>query len=295
MSYQLELRHFKYFQAVAEELSFRKAADRLFISQPGLSRQIKQMEEILNAQLLERTKRSVKLTPAGQYLKNEIEYVFNHLKTVKRKVELLDSGEVGEIRIGFVGSAIHHVLPELMLKLNDRFPDIHTNLKELPNQAQVDAVINDKLDMGFVRMSGSISGLEFRPVHEDTFSLILPANHEIDPHTFVNMNQVKKEKFILFSSDYSPQYFDKIMSICEDQGFTPQVSHKSVHAFTIFKLVESGLGIAIVPTSLVVGYQLGIKAIELSMIPQRTILSAIWKSDNRNRAVQNAIEVLFKD
>lgn len=293
MGYQLELRHFKYFQAVAEELSFIKAADRLFIAQPGLSRQIKQMEEILNAQLLERTKRSVKLTPAGAYLKGEIDFVFNHLETVKRQVELLNMGESGEIRIGFLGSAIHKVLPDLIVKLNERFPDIHTNLDELPNLTQIKYIEKDRLDIGFVRVSNVPSGITMRPVHEDTFSIVLPSNHKLDQSNFNNMSQVEAEKFILFSSDYSPQYFDKIMSICQDHGFEPQISHKSVHAFTIFKLVESGLGIAIVPTSLVDGYELNIKAIELASIPQRTVLSAIWKTDNRNKTVQKAIEFLF--
>ncbi len=294
MSYQLELRHFKYFQAVAEELSFRKAADRLFIAQPGLSRQISQMEEILKARLFERTKRNVQLTPAGAYLKNEVDFILNHLEAAKRQVELMDKGESGEIRIGFVGSAIHHVLPDLMLKLNQKFPDIHTTLQELPNQAQIDAVEKDKLDIGFVRVSNVSTELMMVPVHEDTFSVVLPAGHPLDSVNFTDIGQLRDEKFILFSSDYSPQYYDKIISICQDQGFLPLISHKSVHAFSIFKLVESGLGVAIVPTSLVDGYQLGIKSIEMKNIPQRTMLSAIWKPKNRNHTVQNAIRFLFE-
>ncbi|MFT6868208.1 MAG: DNA-binding transcriptional LysR family regulator [Cyclobacteriaceae bacterium] len=293
MSYQLELRHFKYFKAVAEELSFRKAADKLFIAQPGLSRQIIQMEEILNAKLFERTKRNVQLTPAGTYLKGEVDFILNHLETTTRQVALLNKGESGEIRIGFVGSAIHQVLPKFMMQLSQKFPDIHTTLQELPNNEQIEAIEKDKLDIGFVRVSNVSADLTMVPVHEDTFSVVLPANHPISETNFNHLGQLSDEKFILFSSDYSPQYYDKIISICQDQGFQPQISHKSVHAFTIFKLVESGLGIAIVPTSLVEGYQLGIRSIELKSIPQRTVLSAIWKPKNRNHTVQNAIRFLF--
>ena len=108
------------------------------------------------------------------------------------------------------------------------------------------------------------------------------------------MKQLEGESFILFSSDYSPLYYDKIMSIFKDQGFVPHVSHKSVHALTIFKLVESGLGIAVIPTTLSQGFDLRLKFIEMKKIPQRTTLSAIWNSENKNPIIKNALELLFK-
>ena len=101
------------------------------------------------------------------------------------------------------------------------------------------------------------------------------------------------EDFILFSKEYSPHYFDTVMSICEDAGFTPKVSHKSVHAQTVFKLVENNLGIAIVPTSLQHGFHMKIKFMELKNIPQRAMLSVIWKEDNRNPALKHCIDLLL--
>jgi len=153
MGYQLELRHFKYFMAVAEELHYRKAAEKLFISQPGLSRQIKQMEEILDAQLLIRSKKKVSLTAAGEYLKGELEFILNHLDLTQKQLRLINEGSSGELRIGFLGSAMQKVVPKLLVQLRDAYPNIKTSLDELSNHAQVDDVLKDKLDLGFVRLA----------------------------------------------------------------------------------------------------------------------------------------------
>jgi len=295
MGYQLELRHFNYFMAVAEELHFRKAAEKLFISQPGLSRQIKQMEEILEAPLFIRTKKKVALTPAGVYLKGELAFLLNHLALTRKQLKLINEGSSGGLRIGFLGSAMQTVVPELLVRLRDKFPEINTNLEELSNHAQVDAVVKDKLDVGFVRLARVPNGVHIRPVLEDTFSVVLPKNHELSQGSFRSMKQLKEERFILFSQDYSPLYFDKVMSICEDAGFAPKVSHKSVHAQTIFKLVENKLGIAIIPTALQYGFQMDVKFIELKKIKQKAILSVIWKADNRNPVLKHCMNLLLEE
>ncbi|MEM7483860.1 MAG: LysR family transcriptional regulator [Bacteroidota bacterium] len=294
MIYQIELRHFIYFLAVAEELHYRKAAEKLFISQPGLSTQIKQMEGILETQLFIRDKKKVRLTPAGEFLKSEVEFILNHLEQTKKQLKLIGEGHQGEIRIGFLGSAMQQVVPNLLLDLKKEFPSIHTSLEELSNRAQLSAILRDKLDLGFVRLSRVPKGLKLKPVFEDTFSLVLPSNHPVDSNTFDGIHQFSKEDFILFSQDYSPLYYDTVMSICEDGGFTPNVSHKSVHAQTIFKLVENKLGIAIVPTALQYGFQMKVKFIELQRIKQRAVLSMVWKEDNRNPALRNCMELLLK-
>jgi DNA-binding transcriptional LysR family regulator len=293
MGYQLELRHFNYFLAVAEELHFRQAAEKLFISQPGLSRQIKQMEEILGTSLFVRNKRKVSLTPAGEYLKSELEFILNHLEVTKKQLKSIGDGNLGEIRIGFLGSAMQNVIPDLLIKLKNKYAGIKANLEELSNNAQVNAVLRDKLDVGFVRLARVPNGIELRPVFEDTFSIVLPKDHKLNSTSFKGMHQLAEESFILFSQDYSPLYYDTVMSICEDKGFTPKISHKSVHAQTIFKLVENNLGIAIVPTSLQYGFQMDVKFIELKKISQRAVLSVIWKADNRNPALQHCIDLLL--
>lgn len=293
MGYQIELRHLKYFQILAEELKFGRAAAKLFISQPGLSRQIKQMEEIYGVSLFARSKRKVELTQAGIYLKEEVDFIFNHMDTIRQHLENIGSGRETELRIGFLGSAAQNVVPELVLKLNEAYPGIQTTLNEMSNQLQLQLVEKDKLDLGFVRLQSVPDGIARHKIFEDTFSLVLPESHRIGADNFEEVRQLADEKFIFFSSDDSPFYYDLIMSICENAGFRPKVYHKSVHAATIFKLVEQGLGVAIVPSALQLGYQMKIKFVELTAIPQRTELSVIWKESNRNPALKNVIDLLL--
>eukprot|EP01133_Synstelium_polycarpum_P011810 gene11810-13771_t len=293
MGYQIELRHLKYFQVLAQELKFRRAAELLFISQPGLSRQIRQMEEIFKVSLFDRSKKKVELTAAGVYLKKEVDFMFNHLDNIKEQLDNISQGKETELRVAFLGSAAQKVIPELVFRLNKEYPGIRTILEEMPNKMQIDLLERDKLDLGFVRVQRFPEGVSKQLVHQDSFSVVLPKEHPISPLNFTSVRELSQEAFIFFSSEDSPFYHDLIMSICEDHGFRPKVFHKSVNALTIFKLVEEGLGVAIVPTSLQYGYNLNVKFIELKNIPQTTELYAIWKESNRNPALKNVIELLL--
>ena len=294
MGYQIEFRHLKYFQVLAQELKFRKAAELLFISQPGLSRQIKQMEEIFNVSLFDRSKKKVELTAAGSYLKEEVDFLFNHLETIRRQLDNISQGKETELRIGFLGSAAQKVVPELVLSLNREYPGIQTILDEMPNRLQIELLEKDKLDLAFVRLHRLPDGISRHLIHRDTFSLVLPMEHAVNDANFKTIRDFSNEPFIFFSSEDSPFYHDLITGICEDNGFRPKVFHKSVNALTIFKLVEEGLGIAIVPTSLQYGYNLKVKFIELKHISQRTELYVAWKESNRNPALRNVVELLLR-
>lgn len=292
MSNEIEYRHLKYFKVLSEELHFGKAADKLYITQPALSRQIQQLEGILNTSLFTRDKRNVALTETGEYLQEEAQFLFNHLDFVRKNIRHIEHGDVGEIRIGFVGSAMNSIIPNLISEIQKMTPGLHTALTELPNQEQIDRIRNDQIDIGFIRTMRLPDGLEKKDVLEETFSLVLPAVHELDQTNFKSVSQLKDENFILFSSQYSHGYFEKIMSIFEDEHFTPKVAHESVHANTIFRLVEQNLGIGIVPSSLTQGYSLNIKSIELTSIQQRTTLSAIWKKDHHNPLLQKLLALI---
>jgi DNA-binding transcriptional LysR family regulator len=278
--------------AVGQELHFGRAADKLFITQPALTRQIQQLEEEVGVKLLERNKRNVALTPAGAYLMDEAEYMINHLKNVVEATKRKALGEEGEVRIGFVGSAMQDVIPDLLVKLNEQYPMLHTSLDELSNKEQLNALVHDRLDIGFVRMEQVPIDFEQRVVFEDSFSLVLPADHHLNKSTFESLNQLQEERFILFSHEYSQEYYENIMSIFADHGFEPHVSHRSVHANTIFRLVEKHLGVAIVPSALASGVDLAVQFISLDSLPQRTRLTAVWDQRNRNGALQKLLEAL---
>ena len=288
----MELRHLLYFHAVAEELNYRKAASRLFISQPGLSRQIKQLEEMLEVKLFDRDQKHVELTSAGIFLKGEVDFVLNHLETTKSQLKEIAAGRVGELRIGFLGSASNQVLPDLLSKLNASFPLITSSLEELSNSVQVEMIQKDKLDLGFVRLASVPSDLEMKVVLRDSFSLVVPMDHPISASDFHSVSQFSEESFVLFSSDYSNYYYEQIIGICRDAGFSPKIRHKSVHALTIFKLVENHMGVAIVPTSIKEGFELNVRFMEIPNIWQFTELSAIWKAKNRNPALKKVLPLI---
>jgi DNA-binding transcriptional LysR family regulator len=278
----MELRHLNYFLAVAEELHFRKAADRLFISQPGLSRQIKELEEELEVTLFERDNRNVTLTKAGEYLKKELFLNLKVLDSILNNAKRIHNGIDGNLNFGYVGSAMQNIIPNLLVQIRNEYPNIHFNLKEMDNQKQLDNLQTQEIDIGFVRLERVPNNLEIKPILEDTFSLVLPANHQLNANNFTNLTQLKDEAFIMFDPSYSPNYHQKIMQIFDHCGFTPIISHRTVHASSIYKLVEHNFGISIVPSSLEIGSSNNVKFIELKNIPQRTLLSAVWNKQNRN-------------
>lgn len=282
MKHQLELRHLKYFIAVAEDLHFRKAAERLFISQPGLSRQIKQMEDDLGIKLFERHNRKVELTKAGHYLKTEITQHLKDLDRIFNQAKLLNDGIDGDLKFGYVGSAMQDIIPNLLLKFRTENPNAHFSLKELDNQKQIDSLLSQDIDIGFVRLERVPRDLQIKPILKENFCLVLPENHPINQTNFKSLKQFKNEAFILFDSKYSASYFEKVMQIFGDNGFSPIIAHNTVHASSIYKLVEHNFGISIVPKSLQTQNISGIKFIELAKIPQKTILSVIWNKKNRN-------------
>ena len=292
MSNQLEFRHFKYFLAVAKELHFRKAAEKLYISQPGLSRQIKQMENDLGIKLFERHSRKVELTKAGLYLQKELITNFKRLDDILDKTKLINDGINGNLKLAYVGSAMQKLIPELLLKFRETNQNVLINLTENDNERQIQALLNQEIDIGFVRLERVPKGLEIHSTLEETFSLVLPKNHKINSSNFENLYQFKDEHFILFDASYSLSYYEKVMQIFDNSGFIPTVSHSTVNASSIYRLVENNFGISIVPTSLQYGYNFKIKFIELANIPQRTSLKIVWNNTNTNPILESFLNVV---
>ncbi len=292
MGNQIEFRHLRYFLAVAEDLHFRKAAERLYISQPGLSRQIKQMEDELGIKLFERHNRKVELTEAGIYLKKEIEGNFKRFDDILNHAKLLHDGLDGNLKFGYVGSAMQKIIPDLLVEFKKIHPNVIFGLNEMDNKKQIQALLKQEIDLGFVRLERVPKGLEILSVFEDTFSLVLPKAHRINESNFKNLSQFKEEAFIFFDASYSESYHEKVMQIYDASGFTPLVSHYTVNASSIFRLVENNFGVSIVPTSLKLGYDMNIKFIELKNIPQRTTLKVVWNNMNTNPILKKFLKVI---
>ena len=288
----LEYRHFSYFLAVASELHFGKAAQKLFISQPGLSRQIKHLEETLGVVLFERTNRKVRLSLAGVYLQKHLQSNMQQLNHILSQTKQIYAGVEGTLRFGYVGSAMQNLIPNTLKKYRESHPNVYLNLKEMDNNTQVEALLKDELDIGFVRLEEVPKELLIKPVFTDTFSLVIPKNHPLLKAGIEDLSLLKNEDFIMFDPSYSPTYYQQIMAIFEHSGFTPHTMHKTVNASTIFKLVENNFGVSIVPTSLQHGYAMNVDFIELKNIPQRTTLSAVWRKKNTNTLLSSLLELI---
>ena len=292
MSNQIEHRHLRYFLAVAEELHFRKAAEKLFISQPGLSRQIKQMEQDLGVTLFERNNRRVALTKTGDYLQKELQINLKNLEDILAHSKLIHHGKEGHLTLGFVGSAMLQIIPAILKQFNSKFPKVMFKLEEMDNQKQIEGLLSQEIDVGFVRLERVPRSLEIHTVLKETFCLVLPKNHPVNKRNFKNLSQFKDSPFILFDPEYSASYYEKVMQIFDGCGFAPIISHNTIHASSIYKLVENNLGISIVPKSLQFGYDMNVKFIELDAIPQRAFLSIAWSKNNRNPMLQNILQLI---
>ena len=292
MSYQLEFRHLHYFAILAEELHFRKAADRLFISQPGLSKQIKFLEEKLGVKLLERNNRNVALTQAGEFLSEQIRQLDDKVDEIIHVTRLIHTGQKGNLRIGYIGSAMQTIIPDLLKAIDRDFPGILFDLSEMGNSMQIEKLLHQNIDLGFVRADYVPKPLKAVTAYEDTFSLVFPNDYPVTDSKMSDISFLKDEKFILFESSYSQSYYLKVMQIFNGAGFNPKVAHHTIHGNSIFRLVESGFGIAIIPTSLKLGYDLNVKFVELVGIHQKATLKAVWNSNTNNPVVSNVVELL---
>ena len=296
----MELRQLRSFLILAEELHFRKAAEKLFIVQPALSKQIQVLEKELGTRLFDRNKRKVVLSVAGLFFKERITQLFQDLEDAKSKIGWIEKGIKGEIRIGYVGSCIHTFLPDLLSKLHDTYPEIQTYLSEMTSASQLLAIQKGELDIAFLRNpplpkeSGCTirKKYEQRLIFQETFSLIVPKNHPLTDNNFQNIKQLANEKFILPTKSDGELYHDLQWSICEDAGFTPQIAHETVHGYTTIKLVENGLGVSLLPTSFKTVTHAAVRFIELKEIPQKSEITAVWRSENANPSLTCFLDLI---
>ena len=292
MTNQLEIRHFEYFLVLADTLHYRKAAEKLFISQSALSQQIQRLELLLGQELFVRTNRKVNLSEFGVLFKYESELIMQQLNRSKERWQLAADGVEGIIRIGFVGSAMQIYLPPLLKQFSVDCPNIKFYLEDLSNQDQLVALEKRQLDIGFMRANDVPNTMDIKSVYKENFSLVIPKNHRINAKNFINVGQLADEPFILFPNSRSQMYYQQIIKLCGDYGFSPRIYHQSIHGPTIFKLVESGLGVSIVPNSLKDEYNYQVTFIELDKVPYQTELFAAWNKDHRNAALPFFLSML---
>lgn len=244
----MELRHLRYFVTVAEELHFSRAAERLGIAQPPLSRQIQQLEAELGFLLFERSRPRVGLTAAGSVLLEHARRVFDTIDAGVRDARRTSLGERGRVNVGYPSSLAYSGLTELLRAFRARFPDVDVGLKELPPAEQIEALKDGQIDVGFIRGRVDDPELTFEIARRETFVLALPLDHPLVKKKHIALASVALEPFVFFPRERGPAFFDQLISLCREAGFNPRIAHEAP-PLDVLSLVGAGFGISIVPSS----------------------------------------------
>jgi len=249
----LELRHFRYFVAVAEELHFGRAARRLHISQPPLSQQIQAMEAHLGATLFHRSRRRVELTEAGALLLGEARKALAQAELAEATVRRASKGEVGSLQIGFTGSSpFNEVMPRLVGRFRRAWPDVQLSLREMSTAAQLDALAEGTLDIGFARPGTEVNlpEVELRLVQREPLLAAFNTDHPLAARDRVAMADLAGQPFILHPRQIGTGLYDRVMGLAAAAGFTPQVVIEAHQMSGIVSLAAIGLGVSVVPEAM---------------------------------------------
>lgn len=245
----MELRQLRYFVAIAEAGSFSRAAERLHISQPPLSTQIRSLEEEIGTQLLARTNRGVLLTGSGQVFYEEVRAVLARLENARYRALQADRGDVGILSVGFVSIADYGVLPPALKSFRTQFPLVEVQLHELTTDAQIRELRAGRLDLGFGLAPVEEPDLEFKSILREELVLAAPADHAAADGDVVDLRTVSKASFIVPPRDIAPGLYDLTISRCRAAGFAPRIVQNARQMQTVIGLVSCGMGLALVPGS----------------------------------------------
>ena len=249
----MELRHLRYFVAVAEELHFGRAAERLNIAQPPLSRQIRDLERELGTALFERGPRGAELTPAGRAFLPEARLTLAQAERAQRTAQRAAKGETGRLRVGFVDAATNSgILPDVLAFFRMHLPAIGLSLFELDPLQQAEALRDGRIDLGIVQSPPADADrwLRVESVYEEPVVAALPQGHRLTSRARLSLADFADEPFILFPRYAAPALYDDIMARCRAARFTPRVMQEAAAWHTVTSLVSAGVGVAFVPRSL---------------------------------------------
>jgi DNA-binding transcriptional LysR family regulator len=268
----MELKNLKSFVAVAEQLSFIRAARLLHLSQSALTEQIQKLEEELGVPLLIRDRRSVKLTGAGIVFLAEARATLARAKQAVERVQKAARGEIGRLRIAFVSSAALEIVPGIVVAFRNQFPAVSLDLTNLRTSSQVKALLSESIDVGFVRLPLSNDQLTIRVVHREPFVVVLPHGHPLANEKQIRLLQLQNEQFVAYGRRWAPGFYDAVIQMCTREGFSPEIVQETGEMYTAVALVAAGAGIAILPRSVVLAQS---RNVLMKPLPSSTGLSEI--------------------
>lgn len=281
----MELRHLRYFVAVAEELSFTRAAERLHIGQPPLSHQIQALEAEVGAQLLERSKRWVRLTEAGKHFLEDARRVLELSQQAVQTARRVQRGEAGELRVGYTYSTpLTPLFAATINRYRERYPGVTLTLHEVTSRHQLDALTARELDLGLIRQPEIPipATLQVDLLREDRLILALPAAHALAKRAAVAIADLEGLPFVMFPKDAGTGIYSQIFRLCRAAGFQPTIAMEAKEASTMIGLVAAGCGIAILPPSFGIIAMTGVKYCELADPAARTALMLARRRDENS-------------
>ncbi|EPS7034256.1 LysR substrate-binding domain-containing protein [Pseudomonas aeruginosa] len=248
----MELRHLRYFIAVAEELHFGRAAERLGISQPPLSQQIQALEEEIGARLFERTNRRVELTDAGRLFLDESRQVLAQVDKAVLMARRAHLGELGELKIGFTSSApFTSTIPSSIHAFRKAYPDVHLDLQEMSSRQVLKALLEESLQVGVIRPLALPDAVHWVELFREPLVAVLRADHPLaaGSEDGLAIAALAEEPFVFFPRSYGTGLYDQVIALTRQAGFSPRIAQEASEAMTIIGLVSAGLGVSILPAS----------------------------------------------
>jgi DNA-binding transcriptional LysR family regulator len=288
---EIELRHMRYFVAVAEELHFGRAAKRLGITQPPLSLQIQHLEANLGVTLFERTNRRVELTPAGSTLLKDARKLFADLTSTLEATVRAARGETGTLRVAFPASVMFLTLPRIIRRFRQEFASVRLELREMSTGSQITALKTGELDVGFLRQPPRDDELVTETMMKENLVLAISKEHPLAKRKRLRLADVADEDFVLFPRDLTPGLHSHVLAACAEAGVHPRIVQTSRELFTTISLVEAGLGVTIVPAS---AQQMGWKGVRYFPIRSPsavTRIDAAWRAGNRSAILAAFMEI----
>ncbi|EKU99249.1 transcriptional regulator [Leptolyngbya sp. PCC 7375] len=289
----MELRHLKYFLAVAKTLNFSRAAEQLNMAQPPLSQQIQALEKELGVRLFDRNKRPLQLTHAGQAFLPEVNGVMAQVKRASYIAQQASRGEVGQLVIGFNSAAMQTALPELLKAFRKQFPLVNIKLYELDSQLQLEQLSNGQLDCGFLHLQQR-EQFNYHILLKEPLVVALPGYHPLAEQQILDLNLLVDETFILPPPTMGQSFYHQVLSLCETHGFTPKVIQEARLLQTVLGLVVSGMGIALVPES--------IKKLQRTGVVYRTLKHTFeietllaWRQESLSPVLERFLNVALND
>lgn len=283
----MDLRHLRYFQAVAEELSFSRAAKRLRIAQPALSRAVQELEQEIGSLLIERNRRTVALTPAGAVMLHETGLVLERLEESLRRVRRTAAGEEGELRLGYIGPPTQPFLGRLLHEFRRRYPKVSVHLEERTPERVWEMVAKGRLSVALTRpLPGQGERvLETLPLRQEPLGVVVPAGHPLAGRDAVSWKTLATEPLIVLARREGVGLHDEILAACREAGFTPRIAYSPSLMGTVLSYVEAGAGVGIATDS-VAASAMPPSLRFVTVTPQRTVpLVLVWNGDTPEPAV----------